>query len=214
MNALSPISTDARPIAALPHNLEAEQALLGALLYDNAAFERLSRPAAAAATSTSRSTSACSTPSRTTSARASWPSRLLMEQFKPRPGVRGAGRPALPGRPGRPRPAGRQRPGLRPAGLRPGPAPRPDPHRRRHRQGAPRTPRPPASTRSNRPSSSSTTWPRRAAVVGLRQLRRRPAGRRGDGRRGPQRDGGLAGPVHRLSTTWTRSSAACTRPTC
>ncbi len=32
---------DASPIAQLPHNLEAEQALLGALLFDNAAFERL-----------------------------------------------------------------------------------------------------------------------------------------------------------------------------
>lgn len=29
------------PIASLPHNLEAEQALLGALLFDNAAYERL-----------------------------------------------------------------------------------------------------------------------------------------------------------------------------
>src|ERR1700740_390515 len=29
-------------IAQTPHNLEAEQALLGALLYDNAAYERLS----------------------------------------------------------------------------------------------------------------------------------------------------------------------------
>ena len=28
-------------IAALPHNLEAEQALLGSLLFDNAAYERL-----------------------------------------------------------------------------------------------------------------------------------------------------------------------------
>ncbi|MEH6666093.1 MAG: replicative DNA helicase, partial [Brevundimonas sp.] len=42
MNALSPISTDARPVAALPHNLEAEQALLGSLMFDNAVFERLS----------------------------------------------------------------------------------------------------------------------------------------------------------------------------
>ena len=42
MNALSPIPTDARPVAALPHNLEAEQALLGSLMIDNAVFERLS----------------------------------------------------------------------------------------------------------------------------------------------------------------------------
>ena len=42
MNALSPIPTDARPVAALPHNLEAEQALLGSLMFDNAVFERLS----------------------------------------------------------------------------------------------------------------------------------------------------------------------------
>src|ERR1700754_3817775 len=29
------------PLASTPHNLEAEQALLGAILYDNAAYERL-----------------------------------------------------------------------------------------------------------------------------------------------------------------------------
>lgn len=42
MNALAPLPSDARPVAALPHNLEAEQALLGSLMFDNAVFERLS----------------------------------------------------------------------------------------------------------------------------------------------------------------------------
>ena len=41
MNAVSPF-TDAASIASMPHNLEAEQALLGALMFDNAVFERLS----------------------------------------------------------------------------------------------------------------------------------------------------------------------------
>ena len=45
--ALAP-ALDLRPVsdephmAQLPHNIEAEQALLGALLFDNGAFERLS----------------------------------------------------------------------------------------------------------------------------------------------------------------------------
>jgi len=38
---LRPPSNDVAPIAHAPANLEAEQALLGALLYDNAAFERI-----------------------------------------------------------------------------------------------------------------------------------------------------------------------------
>jgi replicative DNA helicase len=42
MNAPALTFADARPIAAQPHNLEAEQALLGALMFDNAVFERLS----------------------------------------------------------------------------------------------------------------------------------------------------------------------------
>ncbi|RYG11610.1 MAG: replicative DNA helicase, partial [Caulobacteraceae bacterium] len=47
MNAFAPLpfgppSDDPISVAAPPHNLEAEQALLGALLFDNAAFERLS----------------------------------------------------------------------------------------------------------------------------------------------------------------------------
>lgn len=42
MNAFAPAQFDSGPIAALPHNLEAEQALLGALMFDNAVFERLS----------------------------------------------------------------------------------------------------------------------------------------------------------------------------
>ena len=46
MNALASLpfgpSSDSVPIASLPHNLEAEQALLGALMFDNAVFERLS----------------------------------------------------------------------------------------------------------------------------------------------------------------------------
>src|SRR3954467_9971313 len=37
---LRPVNQDV-PIAHAPSNVEAEQALLGALLYDNAAFERL-----------------------------------------------------------------------------------------------------------------------------------------------------------------------------
>ena len=42
MNAFAPFSVDAVAIPSLPHNLEAEQALLGALMFDNAIFERLS----------------------------------------------------------------------------------------------------------------------------------------------------------------------------
>jgi replicative DNA helicase len=45
MNAFAPVSFpshDTPQIAALPHNLEAEQALLGSLMFDNAVFERLS----------------------------------------------------------------------------------------------------------------------------------------------------------------------------
>jgi replicative DNA helicase len=38
MNALLPaVGSDAVAVAQLPHNLEAEQALLGALMFDNAA---------------------------------------------------------------------------------------------------------------------------------------------------------------------------------
>ncbi len=39
---LVPAGPAANPIAQAPHNIEAEQALLGAILYDNAAYERLS----------------------------------------------------------------------------------------------------------------------------------------------------------------------------
>ena len=46
MNALAPVSfpspMDPPSIPSLPHNLEAEQALLGSLMFDNAVFERLS----------------------------------------------------------------------------------------------------------------------------------------------------------------------------
>ncbi|RYG11433.1 MAG: replicative DNA helicase, partial [Caulobacteraceae bacterium] len=42
MNAFAPFSVDSVAIPSLPHNLEAEQALLGALMFDNAIFERLS----------------------------------------------------------------------------------------------------------------------------------------------------------------------------
>ncbi|WP_339928566.1 replicative DNA helicase [uncultured Brevundimonas sp.] len=42
MNAFSPFSSDSASIPSLPHNLEAEQALLGSLMFDNAVFERLS----------------------------------------------------------------------------------------------------------------------------------------------------------------------------
>ena len=41
MNAVSPFA-DASPINVQPHNLEAEQALLGSLMFDNGVFERLS----------------------------------------------------------------------------------------------------------------------------------------------------------------------------
>ena len=46
MNALSPLAfpspMDSGSIPSMPHNLEAEQALLGSLMFDNAVFERLS----------------------------------------------------------------------------------------------------------------------------------------------------------------------------
>ncbi|MDQ8027239.1 MAG: replicative DNA helicase [Brevundimonas sp.] len=43
MNAFAPSAfNDAPTVASLPHNLEAEQALLGSLMFDNAVFERLS----------------------------------------------------------------------------------------------------------------------------------------------------------------------------
>ena len=46
MNAFAPVayppSMDPSSIPSLPHNLEAEQALLGSLMFDNAVFERLS----------------------------------------------------------------------------------------------------------------------------------------------------------------------------
>jgi replicative DNA helicase len=42
MNALTPITPDLSDLSGPPHNLEAEQALLGALMYDNGVFERLS----------------------------------------------------------------------------------------------------------------------------------------------------------------------------
>ncbi|MGI4818530.1 MAG: replicative DNA helicase [Janthinobacterium lividum] len=43
MNALTPMPFDSDvTVTAMPHNLEAEQALLGALMFDNAVFERLS----------------------------------------------------------------------------------------------------------------------------------------------------------------------------
>jgi replicative DNA helicase len=42
MNAFAPISTDPHSVTSMPHNLEAEQALLGALMFDNGVFERLS----------------------------------------------------------------------------------------------------------------------------------------------------------------------------
>ena len=42
MNALAPITPELPVVAAPPHNLEAEQALLGALMFDNGVFERLS----------------------------------------------------------------------------------------------------------------------------------------------------------------------------
>jgi replicative DNA helicase len=42
MNAFAPLSPDTLPVPSMPHNLEAEQALLGALMFDNGVFERLS----------------------------------------------------------------------------------------------------------------------------------------------------------------------------
>ena len=57
-----------------PANIEAEQALLGALLYDNAVFERLGDNLQAR-TSLSPSMAASTAPSRPRFARGSWPSR-------------------------------------------------------------------------------------------------------------------------------------------
>jgi replicative DNA helicase len=43
MNAFAPVAfSDPTSVSSLPHNLEAEQALLGSLMFDNAVFERLS----------------------------------------------------------------------------------------------------------------------------------------------------------------------------
>ena len=42
MNAFAPFPPDAVAVPSMPHNLEAEQALLGALMFDNGVFERLS----------------------------------------------------------------------------------------------------------------------------------------------------------------------------
>ena len=47
MNAFAPLPFSASPtdhggVSSMPHNLEAEQALLGSLMFDNAVFERLS----------------------------------------------------------------------------------------------------------------------------------------------------------------------------
>ena len=46
MNAFAPLAfpgpSDSGSIPSMPHNLEAEQALLGSLMFDNAVFERLS----------------------------------------------------------------------------------------------------------------------------------------------------------------------------
>ena len=110
---LRPVSND----VAIPHapaNIEAEQALLGALLYDNAAFERIGDYLQArhffepfhqrlfAAIESHIRKGQLAEPI------------LLAEQFSRDAGVRGTGRGALPGRPGRPRPAGRQRRRLRP----------------------------------------------------------------------------------------------------
>ena len=47
MNAFAPMPFSSSPmdpvsVSAMPHNLEAEQALLGSLMFDNGVFERLS----------------------------------------------------------------------------------------------------------------------------------------------------------------------------
>ena len=45
MNAFAPMpygNADQVSVSSMPHNLEAEQALLGSLMFDNAVFERLS----------------------------------------------------------------------------------------------------------------------------------------------------------------------------
>ena len=44
MNAFAPMpyGNDQVSVSSMPHNLEAEQALLGSLMFDNAVFERLS----------------------------------------------------------------------------------------------------------------------------------------------------------------------------
>jgi replicative DNA helicase len=88
-----------------PHNLEAEQALLGVLLYDNAAYERLTdslqgrhfyEPFHAAPVPVDRDPRPQGPAGRADPAG---------RRVQARSGVRGTGRPALPGRPGRPRPA-------------------------------------------------------------------------------------------------------------
>ena len=199
----------------MPHNLEAEQALLGALMFDNAVFERLSdrlRGAHFYEPFHQRLFDAIEDHIRQGHAgRADHPDGAVQT----RPGLRGTRRPALPRRPGRPRAAGRQRARLRPRRLRPGPAPRPDPHRRRDHQGGAATPRRPPTTRSNRPNRPALHPGRdRQAVVGLRHLLRRPARRRRDGGRGLSARGQAGRPVHRSGSTSTRSWAACTPPTC
>lgn len=66
--------TDDAGISHIPHNIDAEQALLGSLLFDNAVFEKLSDQLQPRI-STSRSTPVCSRRSKNISSAVSWPSR-------------------------------------------------------------------------------------------------------------------------------------------
>jgi len=113
---LRPPSNDLE-IAHAPSNVEAEQALLGALLYDNAAFERLGDNLQGRhfyEPFHQRLYDAIEGHIR--KGQLAEPI-LLAEQFARDPAFEELGGVRYPRRPGRPRPAGRQRPGLRARGL-------------------------------------------------------------------------------------------------
>ena len=200
----------------MPANIEAEQALLGAMLYDNAAYERLPRPRCRRATSTSPSTRACSRRWRSIIRKGQLAEPIvLIERFRRDPAFEElGGLRYLADLVDRAPPAANAR-RLRPCHLRPGPAPRPDPHRRRdlaQRLHATRTS--PPATRSNGraaalqpgrdrarppPASSPSPTPCTAAVEMAAEAY--------------SRDGGLAGRLHRPDRPRPASSAACTPPT-
>src|SRR5258707_1485288 len=129
--------SQAPEVSHAPSNLEAEQALLGALLYDNAAYERLSDQLQARhffEPFHGRLFAALESHIR----RGQLAEPILMaEQFQRDPafeelgGVRYLADLVD-------RAAGRPRRRIRPGDLRPGAAARPDTHRRRHRYVPPR----------------------------------------------------------------------------